>query len=107
MKRAFNLSAQPQRFFIDDEYVGLKFFSSMTNDRFPHDKRILEIYMLVERGVFAISKFDDTWNFDKVHTRPVVKSARNRRTRHNQDVETTIILHKGVSDGLTPSQMTE
>src|SRR5688572_18984482 len=63
--------------------------------------------MLVERRVFAVSKFYDTWDFDKVNAGPVVKSARNRGTRHYQDVEAAIILHKGVSYGLTPSQMTE
>ena len=65
---------------IDDEDIRIEKFCRLKDQRFAHCKRILDINMLVDGGVFTAIELDNAWNFHKIHTGFEVEGTRDLRT---------------------------
>ena len=97
-QRLLDLAAQPHRLLVDDENVGLEGLRRVADDRLPHLQRILQVDVLFQRGVFAVTQLDDAGDLHEVDARSIVEGAGDGRARDDQDIEAAEILDERMRD---------
>jgi len=100
-----HFAAQSERLFVDEDEIRCKNFCGVPNNGRPDRQCLLDIDVKRQGRVLAIVEFDDAGNANKVHARPEIEAANDRRARKNDDRQTLILLNERMSDRLAAAQM--
>ena len=92
------LSAQPQRFLVDDKHVGVENVGGVLDDGGPHRERFLQVQLKIERRVFPVAQLDDARHADEVHATPKIEAANDGGAGKYQDGQILVTLDQRVGD---------